>query len=269
MPVEKALIARRMLGQMPAGYSVIDRDGHREEILQMVIDGVPYAQIAARYGYSKDTVGKYVKERLLRDIAIGHSKKRQKLTADFMKTMEHLQKKMELFMDACDDWMRKPHSTKYTLEPRADELNVVYTERYIDGKGMVCSRREEATLQELLDRTMKTVPADMEDEGMTMPAREVIDVRYLRMDPRSMTLSALAEARKQTELIAKVTGDLKEIASTADIYGVVVPAIVAAITESTADMPEVRRKIVEALEGNLAIIEDGGFAADVGRYRKH
>ena len=252
---------------MPAGYSVIDKEGHREEILQMVIDGVPYAQIAARYGYSKDTVGKYVRERLMRDIAIGHSKHRQKLTADFMKTMEHLQKKMELFMDACDDWMRKPHSTKYTLEPRADELSVVYTERYVDGKGMVCSRREESTLQELLDRTMKALPSDG-DEDAPAPAREVVDVRYLRMDPRSMTLSALAEARKQTELIAKVTGDLKEIASTADIYGVVVPAIVAAITESTADMPDVRRRIVEALEGNLAIIEDGGFAADVGRYRK-
>lgn len=243
---------------MAAGYSVIDRDGRREEVMKMVIDGVPFAKIAHKFGYSKDTVAKYVKEHLLKDVALASNRKRSKLSSDFMSTMGMLQNKLEKLMDACEEWLRKPHSSKYTLDPRADEISVIYTHTIIDEEsGEILSvAKEEAPLSELIEM--------IETHGY-VPSK----IRWKQQDPRKLMIDTLSEARAQAELIARVTGDLKEIATTADIFGTVVPCIVSAIKEATRDYPELGERIADAIEGNLAIAEDGGFRLDAAAgYRK-
>ena len=247
-------------------YSKIEQEGHRDEILKMVIDNVPYKDIAAKFGYSKDTVARYVKDKLKREAAIQRSKNRKKLTADFSRTMEYLQSLNEKVIEACREWLQKPHSTKFTLEPRADEISVVYKRRYFDEATESYKEvREEATLQELIRiiEDEKFGSDDSKDENgeekSSLPPiekRKPVTLRWEIADPRKLILDALSEARSQIELIAKVTGELNDLSNKTDIYGTVVPLIVKAIIDETRGDSELRKKLISAIEGNLAIAEE-------------
>lgn len=247
-------------------YSKIEQEGHRDEILKMVIDNVPYKDIAAKFGYSKDTVARYVKDKLKREAAIQRSKNRKKLTADFSRTMEYLQSLNEKVIEACREWLQKPHSTKFTLEPRADEISVVYKRRYFDEATESYKEvREEATLQELIRiiEDEKFGSDDSKDENgeekSSLPPiekRKPVTLRWKIADPRKLILDALSEARSQIELIAKVTGELNDLSNKTDIYGTVVPLIVKAIIDETRGDSELRKKLISAIEGNLAIAEE-------------
>ena len=246
-------------------YSKIEQEGHRDEILKMVIDNVPYKDIAAKFGYSKDTVARYVKDKLKREAAIERSKNRKKLTADFSRTMEYLQGLNEKVIEACREWLQKPHSTKFTLEPRADEISVVYKRRYFDEATETYKEvREEAPLSELIQMIEEEkFGSDKTDEDgdkksnlSPIEKRKPVTLRWKIADPRKLILDALSEARQQIELIAKVTGELNSLADKTDIYGTVVPLIVKAIIDETRGDSELRKKLISAIEGNLAIAEE-------------
>lgn len=246
-------------------YSKIEQEGHREEILKMVIDNVPYKDIAAKFGYSKDTVARYVKDKLKREAAIERSKNRKKLTADFSRTMEYLQSLNEKVIEACREWLQKPHSTKFTLEPRAEEISVIYKRRYFDEATETYKEvREEAPLSELIqmieEEKFGSDKTDEDGEEKSSPSpiekRKPVTLRWKIADPRKLILDALSEARQQIELIAKVTGELNSLADKTDIYGTVIPLIVKAIIDETRGNSELRQKLIAAIEGNLAIAEE-------------
>lgn len=220
-------------------YSKIEKEGHRDEVVKMILESVPYRDIAERFGYTKDTVARFASERLYKDVAKGYARKRQKLTADFMSTMEYQQEKCQKVIEACHEWLLKPgRSGKYTLDPRADEIIVIYKTTEIDeATGKEKETRKECSLQELIDGR-----------------QDIVSLKYKYSDPRALIVSALAEARKQTELIAKVTGELKEISQTTDVYAVVT-MVVKAITSETAIPVEARRRLVDDIEAGMAMIE--------------
>ena len=245
-------------------YSKIEQEGHRDEILKMVVDNVPYKDIAAKFGYSKDTVARYVKDKLKREAAIERSKNRKKLTADFESTMQYLQSLNEKVIEACKEWLQKPHSSKFTLEPRSEEISVIYKRRYFDEASETYKEaREEAPLSELIRmiEEEKFGEEKTNDDGEksgspSIEKRKVATLRWKIADPRKLILDALAEARSQIELIAKVTGELNSLADKTDIYGTVVPLIVKAIIDETRGDSELRKKLIGAIEGNLAIAEE-------------
>ena len=235
-------------------YSKIEQEGHREEILKMVIDNVPYKDIASKFGYSKDTVARYVKDKLKREAAIERSKNRKKLTADFSKTMDYLQSLNEKVIEACKEWLQKPHSTKFTLEPRAEEISVIYKLRQYDkATDTYKETREEAPLSEIIAMIEEEKISDC---GSSVEKRKVSTLRWKIADPRKLIINALAEGRSQIELIAKVTGELNELADKTDIYGTVIPLIVKAIIDETRGNKDLRQKLIAAIEGNLAIAEE-------------
>ena len=210
--------------------------------MKMVLESVPYSDIAAKYGYSKDTVARYVKTRLRKDVAKGVMQSRKKLTSDFMRTLSYLQGKAEKVIEACDEWLRRPgKSGKYTLDPRADEITVVYKAVEIDeATGKEKEVKKEATLQDLIDGR-----------------QDIVSLKYKYSDPRALIISALAEARKQTELIAKVTGELKQISESVDVYGDLIPAITKAIMAATFKDPEAKKEIIESIKSEILAVEDG------------
>ncbi len=224
---------------MAKGYRAIDKDGHKEEIVQMIVSSIPYTEIARKFGYDKNTVTDYVNQRLLKDIAVGKAKDRRKLSDDFMRSLSYQQEKCEKLIEACHEWLLKPgRSRKYTLDPRADEINVIYRTAELDeATGKPKEVKKEATLQDLIDGR-----------------EDIVSLRYKYSDPRALIVSALEEARKQNELIAKVTGELKEISETMDVYRVV-SMVIEAIT-SDSDVPAAtRRKLMDGIEGGMALIE--------------
>ena len=220
-------------------WDKISKEGHAQDILKMVVESTPYSEIARTYGYDKDTVARFIKDKLYKDVAKGFSRKRQKLTADFMTTMEYQQEKCQKVIEACHEWLLKPgRSGKYTLDPRADEITVIYKTVEVDeATGKEKETRKECSLQELIDGH-----------------QDIVSLKYKYSDPRALIVSALAEARKQTELIAKVTGELKEISQTTDVYAVVT-MVVKAITSEAAIPVEARRRLVDDIEAGMAMIE--------------
>ena len=238
--------------------SAIEKDGKEEEVLKLILDNVPIYQIAERLGYDKNTVYSFVKKRLYRNVAIGGIAAKKRLTQDFMSTLSYLQGINEKLIDACDEWLRKPHSKKYSLGPRADEIDVIYDELVKTDNGKFIWKKNSSSLQTLLDDAFGSKPGM--DEESESKKRKIDKVNYKNADPRMMIVAALAEARKQSELIAKVTGELKEIAGAVDIYGVVIPQMLEAVNEATADNPDARERIVGAISRNFSFV-DGGETA--------
>lgn len=222
----------------------IEKDGKQEEVLKMVLEAVPYREIAKRLGYDKDTVGKFVKNRLYKHVAVGNAKNRKKLSDDFMASLEYQQDKIEKLIEACHEWLKKPgRSGKYTLDPRADEINVIYRTTELDeATGKEKEVRKECSLQELID------------------GREnIVSLKYKHADPRALIVSALDQARRQNELIAKVTGELKEIAQTTDVYQVV--AMVVKVLTADNEIPvDLRKKLIDDIESGMALIEEENIA---------
>lgn len=238
--------------------SAIEKDGKEEEVLKLILDNVPIYQIAERLGYDKNTVYSFVKKRLYRNVAIGGIAAKKRLTQDFMSTLSYLQGINEKLIDACDEWLRKPHSKKYSLGPRADEIDVIYEELVKADNGKFTWKKNSSSLQTLLDDVFR-FQTGMDEESESKK-RKIDKVNYKHADPRMMIVAALAEARKQSELIAKVTGELKEIAGAVDIYGVIIPQMLEAVNEATADNPDARERIVGAISRNFSFV-DGGETA--------
>lgn len=224
---------------MKKKYCEIEKMGKDKEVLRMVLDSIPYVTIAKTLNLDKDTVRDYIANKLNKKVAIGMQKGRRKLTDDFMASIQYQQDKAQKLIEACDEWLRKPGRTgKYTLDPRADEINVVYKTTEIDtATGREKEVKKECSLQELIDGR-----------------QEIVSLKYKYSDPRALIVSALAEARKQTELIAKVTGELKEISQTADTYAVVA-MVINAITSESGVSAAARRRIMDEIEAGMALIE--------------
>ena len=227
----------------------IDIHGDEKKVLQMVLDEVPYKKIGQELGYDTVTVRRYVEQVLFKRIAVGSGRKRQKLTDDFMETLSYLQKLNQEYINACLDWLRSPSTKKITFNPRAEELSVVYDEPVVMDDGKIKIMRREDTLQALLDKALQ---CNEDESGFSK--RKVQKVRYLRQDPRDKILDALDEARKQSELIARVTGELKDLAQTTDVYQVVT-MVIKALTDDEAIPVDKRRALIKRIEEGMAVIE--------------
>ena len=225
---------------MRKGQSKIERDGNDKEVIKMVLDCIPYYEIAKKLGYDKDTIYSYVEGRLSRKLAIGAGRNRKKLTEDFMASLTYQQDKTEKLIDACDEWLRKPgtRGKKYTLDPRADEITVVYRTTEVDiATGKEHEARKECTLQELIDGR-----------------EDIVSLKWKYADPRGLIVQALDQARKQNEIIARVTGELQEIAQTTDVYQVVT-MVIKALTDDEAIPVDKRRALIKRIEEGMAVIE--------------
>ena len=224
---------------MRKGANYIDMMGKRDEVMQMVLQTVPYTQIGRRIGCDDETVRTYVRRNLMKEVALGSSRSRRKLSEDFMESLKYQQDRCERLIEACHEWLRKPgRSGKYTLDPRADEITVVYRTTEVDmATGKEREVKKEATLQELIDGR-----------------EDIVSLKWKYSDPRALIVSALEEARKESEIIAKVTGDLKEISETVDVHKVV-SMVISILTDDELLPADARRRLIDRMEEGMALIE--------------
>lgn len=91
--------------------------------------------------------------------------------------------------DACDRWLKDPDNPdQYTLEPRADEIRVIYTEQGGDGN----LTRKKRPLSHLLARLEES--GGLHVEGW--------EVRHA--DPRELILRTAGRLSEQIDLLAKL-----------------------------------------------------------------
>ncbi len=120
--------------------------------------------------------------------------KEQAHALDVMEELTRCFQRVNMLFDACHEWLLDPDDpTKYYLGPRADDVKVIYWGR--DSSGMAVQKK--ASLAEMLVK--------VENAGVRV---ERWETRYA--DPRELALKVAAQLKGQTELLAKLMGELAQ-----------------------------------------------------------
>ena len=118
----------------------------------------------------------------------------QEHALDVMTALTRCFTRVNLLFDACHEWLLDPDdATRYFLGPRADDVKVIYWGRDRNGQAVT----KKAPLSEILAR--------VEDAGVRI---ERWETKYA--DPRELALKVAAQLKGQTELLAKLMGDLQQ-----------------------------------------------------------
>lgn len=184
--VDRALVAgeamRNVALRFAISFAALQR--HKANHLPGVL-----AEAKRRQGELHEThvaaVGVALQERTVAEEAYG---------LDVMEELTRCFQRVNLLFDACDRWLRDADDpTRYDIGPRAGDILVTYEEPGADGKTI---RRKEA-----LDRLL----ARVEGSGMAL---ERWDTKYA--DPRELVLKTAQQLTGQTQLLAKLLGQLDE-----------------------------------------------------------
>ncbi len=220
---------------MANAYSV-DKHPKKNAIIRDLVNQVPYSQIASNYGMSHNAVLRYATQKLRMSAAKAMAKGQYdgiQLLARIEDTIVYVQK----MYDACNDWLQDPEGhSKYNLDPRAYEHQVIYNWVITDADGKDTRIRKKANLQELLERAMR------EDE-------EIIKVESKVADPRNLVLQTAQTLNKQLETLAKIAGVVQEVTNV-DVnvsVNTVLASNIVQVIQREVDDPEVVKRIVEGI----------------------
>ena len=220
---------------MANAYSV-DKHPKKNAILRDLVNQVPYSQIAGKYGMTVNAVQRYATGKLRMSAAKALAKGNysgEALLARIEDTIVYVSKMYE----ACNDWLQDPDDhSKYNLDPRAYEHDVIYNEVHCTDDDKEYRIRKKANLQELLERAMR------DDE-------EIIKVESKISDPRKLILDTAQTLNKQLETLAKIAGVVQEVTNVdvnVSVNTVLASNIVQVIQREVED-PEVVKRIVEGI----------------------
>lgn len=222
--------------------SKIENHPKRQYIIEAIIEGKEsYRNIGKRFDISASAVLKYkntyLAENLSKVIAIKAIGKKEAVENQCNETAANqLQNIMGLMykqLAACDAYLSDPEDpTKYSLDPRAWECDVVYLDVDPDtGR----STRKRESMQRIIDQM---------NERNINP----VEIKMNQEDPRKLILSTATVLTKQLELIAKIEGIIKDTTVNVTVNQQW-QQIEQVIYEATENAPEVRKKIVERLAG--------------------
>lgn len=219
-------------------YLILD---HPEStaIIKEVIDGkATLSQIAKKYKIKKSTLQHYIKKKLYPDIAKDRLSDQKATSDDYMKKIEKLSGYCNKLIEACDAWLSDPDDeSKYTLADRAEEITVVYED--LNDSGKFVRKKENLGL---LIRSLLPEGAKLQY------------VQTRRTDTRELILKALNTAQSQLDLMARISGDMKEISVNIDVYGALIPAIVQIIVKDTEACPDIQSRLlmdIDRLTGEI------------------
>jgi hypothetical protein len=220
--------------------TAVDAHPQRDEIIHdLMVEQLSIRKTAEKYGLSKGQVEAFRGSLGTRAVRTMKADELVKQSDTWLHKLGKVIDVAEKMVDACDRYLADPDdSGRYELGPRADEIDVVYERKLkIGGNKTYKKVRTKHSLQELLRRV----------ESETGGEDAVVAIRYKHADPRELVLKSAEEFRKQMEFIAKVAKDLREAQERAvrdaDYF-----QIGRAIVEATEGYPEVREKIMAALE---------------------
>ena len=229
----------------------------RHAIDKALVAGEAFRNIAQRFGTSTGALHRHKAEHLPRLLARarrdedrhaealvaqqGDQEARDEAAAvDVMAELRHCLARVRKVYDACDEWLTDPADpSRYTLAPRAEEVQVVYTESGADGT----PRRRKAPLSELLAR--------LEGGGAHAVGWEV-----RHADPRDLVLRTDRRLQGQLELIAKLLGELDERPQINVLLTPEWARVRGVLVEALAPFPEARAAAAAAL-----VAAEAGHAA--------
>ena len=233
-----------------AKYSVEEHPQY-DAIVKELIKQTPYLQISKKYGgLTVPSIRNFAKDKLSHAIASKQLDKWDDTSAYFTSYLERLMAMTEKLLMACDEWLTDPKNTnKYTLADRAEELTVCYTCLEDTGKEDKYGLPIYKTVKHS-DNMQSMINQVLSDKNEP----ELNYVHTKRTDCRELLLKVQAQCQSQLEMMAKLTGDMKDIAVSVDVNGVIIPALVKAIVINTQGQPEIQQNILQAIS-DIAVTE--------------
>lgn len=169
----------------------------REAIDKALVGGTACREVAALYRVSPDAVERHKAAHLPKMLTETRQARDEAHALDVMEELTRCFQRVNLLFDACDRWLRDADDpTRYDIGPRADDILVTYLDhsaRDANGRPL----RKKASLAHLL--------ALAEGSGAMV---ERWDTKYA--DPRELVLKTAQQLTGQTQLLAKLLGQLDE-----------------------------------------------------------
>jgi transposase len=190
-------------GKKKEAKSAVETHPRREEIIRDIVGGeMSNRAVAEKYGISHGAVNRYKNGRLLPKAAEAARARDGAEGAAVLARVEKVMERVQKLYDACDEYLKDPEDPgKYTLFPRAWELEVVYRETVpVGDKTRTVVRK--ALLQALLERVSGKLDIDP------------VTVNYRGTDPRKLLIEAARGMKEQLELLAKIQGAVKDTVNT-------------------------------------------------------
>lgn len=204
-----------------------------DDLRKDIESGIKISEIAKKYGVTVQAIYSRQKNLNISTTAAlvgpAESARFVKRQIDAMEELTRSLERVDLLMDACDEWLRDPENPeRYTVEPRASEIHVVYYEYGTDGK--------RSKVKKPLDELLKIVDKVFETEA----------VESKHADPRELVLKTAQEVRQTVGAAA----DLAEKVLNARAMEAFRAALLAEISKVS---PEVAANIAEAIRRSLLL----------------
>jgi transcriptional regulator with XRE-family HTH domain len=208
-----------------------------EKLIKEIIAGKDSQRnIARRYGLSNAAISRYLQEKLIPQAAKVASARERWAGGQVLEEIDRVMGRMNKLYDACDEYLTDPERPeRYTLQPHAHELDVLYTTEEPNGRGEgthTVTHRE--NLKNMIDLALKQARG------------ELVEVRYRHADPRKLIIDTASVLTKQLEIIAKIQGEIKDIEINIHISQFW-QEIKAVILKVTANAPDIREQLVAEL----------------------
>lgn len=168
---------------MPQACTICQH-AQRQAIDQALAGGESNRRIAAQFGVGESAVRRHKASHL--PAVVVHAAQQQELSdaIDVLKELQRCFNRINLLFDACHEWLQDPDDPeRYTLDPRSNEVQVIYAE--IGPRGKPVQKRERLSV--LLAR---------------LEGKQVLHSEIRHADPRELVLKTASQLSAQLQLVS-------------------------------------------------------------------
>lgn len=171
---------------MPRKCSICEH-AQVEEINKCIVNNESLRNIAKQFSVSAAAVNRH-KDHLPGTLIKAQGAAEVAKATTVLEELQRCFTRVNKLFDACDAWLTDPHDPgKYNLNPRADDIEIIYSEETPDGKKI----RKKATMSKLL--------AEIRGAGYFVESWETKTA-----DPRELILKTAGRLSQQIEILAKL-----------------------------------------------------------------
>lgn len=217
--------------------SLVATHPNRGQILEELLRGVPHTTVAEKYGLRRQSMVPFLVH------AIQTLRGRQaglRDTESVLAKITGLIERLEGFLGSMEEYLRDPDDpTKFTNDPFAEEVEVVYWDPVLDENGQVVKNKHGAE-QKVRRRAALS-------ELIKQHAPTAFQVTVKRDDSRMVYLKTHQAIREDLEVLSKILGlivDRKEVVSRSEAWLWVMQFI----AKATEKHPDIREAIVTQFE---------------------
>lgn len=216
----------------------------QKEVIDMIASGATYTAIARKLGCSVSSAQGYIFRNLMPLVCRDLTKREGEGARKILARVERIAGRCEKMSDALDLWLTDPDNPdRYTMDPRTDELKCICTLQGTDSNGKPISRTATIPLNELMSQLEFT-----EYRGLSVIPEHLV---WKNTDPRKLMLDTARALKELLELLAKITGELKESVDVHVDVRTQLSSIVQVINAELEDEPEKKQRIVEAIDASI------------------